>query len=234
MAQTKNLTWNELKDLGFTVTKDKRTGAKRIDFKAPPKGKKFVPLETNQEDIKLRELDRRFVTMHRFSATSKLVVMDLVDEQDAEVADAYVACIKDECKSMERKNRCKIRSPKTGKEIYCPESVSCYSSSCPMKQGKSVEKDIPASLEMMAETVKSSIYSDNPTADAAITDEMWDCFKKVLRKESFVLADIVEWDEYGYNRDEILRKMKRKDTDKSWYYYQWKRIRTRWIEYSKE
>ena len=233
MALTKGLTWEELETLGFKVIKDKKTGKKRIDFDAPPAGKAFVPLRTDEEDIKRRGLDRRFVTRHRFSATTKTVLMEVIEEAEADVADAYVSDLKAMYKDKERKGRCKIRSPKTGKEIYCPESISCYSDDCPMKKGMKVEKDTPASLEDMSETVKSSIHSIDPTADAAITNVMWDCFKKELRKETSVLADIIEWDEYGFNRDEILQKLQRKVTDKSWYYYQWQRIRTRWTEYNK-
>ena len=145
-----------------------------------------------------------------------------------------MADLKDVYKRKERQNRCKICSPKTGKEIYCPESISCYSDDCPMKKGKKVTKDTPESLESIAETVKSSIHTYDPTADAAITNVMWDCFKKELRKDASVLADIIEWDEYGYNRDEILQKLKRTVEETSWYYYQWKRIRNRWADYNKD
>ena len=72
--------------LGFKV---KPNG--RIDFDNPPEGKRFIPVPTNEEDIELRGIDRRFVTKHRFSATTMQVVMELVDEDEYESARGYIA-----------------------------------------------------------------------------------------------------------------------------------------------
>ena len=128
----------------------------KIDFDNPPEGKMFIPVPTNEEDIRLREIDRRFVTMHRFSATTMLVVMELVDADEHESARDYIAAMKAECKERERKKRCKIESPKTGKEICCPESISCYSDECPMRRGMQVRTDTFPSLDDMAETAELS------------------------------------------------------------------------------
>ncbi len=73
--------------------------------------------------------------------------------------------------------------------------------------------------------VRQSVYITDPTADAAMANLMWSSFQEKLRKEEPQLSDILSWDAYGYTRDEILLKLKRKVTDKSWYYYQWSRIR---------
>ena len=218
---------------GYTV---KDNG--KIDFDNPPEGKRFVPVPTTEEDIKLRRIDRKFVTRHKFSATTKLVVMELIDEEEYDSAKAYTAQIKTECREHERRARCLIRSPKTGKEIYCPECISCYGEECPMKKGMVVRTWADASLDEMeddlATTVKSSVYSEDPTADEAIGNADWSIFKEKLREEDPILVRIIEWDEYGYERDEILKMLGRKGTEKSWYYYQWKRIRDRWIKYNKD
>ena len=97
MAQTK------LEELGFTL---KANG--KVDFTNPPKGKKFVPLQVDEEYIKLKEIDTRFVSRkHKFSATSTTVVMEVVDEEtEGAGADAYIAFEKAEAKREERKNRC--------------------------------------------------------------------------------------------------------------------------------
>lgn len=218
MAQTK------IGGLVFTLKKNGR-----IDFSQPPKGKRFVPVPTDEEYIKLKEIDRRFVTTHKFSATTMLVVMELVDEEKTPGADAYIADIKAECQREERKNRCKIRSPKTGKEIYCPASISCYSDDCPRKLGLVTTTDTPECLDDMAETIKGHASVE----DEVITRVMWEGFKKLLRKEVPVLAKILDWDEYGYTAKEIMTKLGRKEDETSWYYYQWKRIRNRWKEYNR-
>lgn len=221
------MTQTKLEKLGFTI---KANG--RIDFSNPPEGKRFVPVPTDEEDIKLRGIDRRFVTKYnKFSGTSMLVVMELIDEKEYESARAYIAEIKAECKKRERKNRCRIRSPKTGKEICCPECISCYSDECPLKKGMVTSTDRDASLDDMAETVRSSICSMDPTAEEAVCNADWGHFKEKLRGEEPVLADIIEWNEYGYNREEILKKLGKRESEKSWYYYQWKRIRDRWEKY---
>lgn len=220
------MTRKELEELGFTV---KENG--RIDFGKPPKGKMFMPVPTDEDDIRMRGIDRRFVTMHRFSATTMQVVMELVDEESYERARDFIAGVKAECKEKERRNRCKIISPKTGKEISCPECISCYSDECPVRRGMEVRTDKFSSLDDMAELVKSSVCTLDPTADEAVANADWNRFKEKLRSEEPVLVKIIEWDEYGYDRDEILVKLDRKKSEKSWYYYQWKRIRDRWEKY---
>ena len=201
----------------------------KVDFSQPPKGKRFVPIPTDEEHIQLKGIDRRFVTTHKFSATRMLVVMELVDEEDAPGAKAYIADIKAECQQEERKGRCKIRSPKTGKEINCPASISCYSDQCPMRLGQATPAIRPECLDDMAETVRSYFSVENEV----IAKVMWEEFKKRLRSEVPVLADILDWDEYGYTAKEILVKLGRREDETSWYYYQWKRIRNRWNDYNR-
>ena len=125
MAQTKGLSWQELEDLGYTIITNK-AGQKRINYNEPPEGKVFVPVETNEDDIELRNVDRRFVTEHKFSATRKPVVMEVMDKDEAEAAKAYIAAEKNACKREERANRCRIINPKTRRKIMCPESNRCY------------------------------------------------------------------------------------------------------------
>ena len=106
----------------------------RIDFEKPPKGKIFVPVPTDEEDIRLRGIDRRFVTRHKFSATTMQVVMELVDVADETGANAFVSAVKRECKNEERDSRCQIKSPKTGAWICCPDCISCYGEDRKKKQ----------------------------------------------------------------------------------------------------
>ena len=203
----------------------------RIDFSKPPKGKVFVPIPTDEEDIKRREIDRGFVTRHKFSGTSTLVVMELIDEEEAHKAKIYMAGIKSECKREERKRRCSILSTKTGQVRHCPDCISCYGEDCPKKQGRVVEEGGPASYEDLAETVKSSVYTMNPTADEAIVNVMWDTFKGKLLNEAATLAEILALNEQGYGAAEIMSKL---GGSKTWYYDSWKRIRERWIKYNKD
>ncbi len=201
----------------------------KIDFSKPPAGKRFVPIPVSEEYIRDRGIDRRFVTQHRFSATRMLVVMELVDEEDSKAADAYIADIKAECQKEERKNRCKIKSPRTGREICCPQSISCFSDDCPMKQGAAAGPDRTECLDDMAEIVKSI----RSVEDEAVTKIMWEKFKAMLRRDTPVLASIVEMDEYGYSASEIMERLGEGRKETSWYYYQWKRIRNRWREFNK-
>ena len=109
----------------------------RIDFEKPPKGKIFVPVPTDEEDIRLRGIDRSFVTFHKYSGTTMRVVMELVDQEDEAGAKAFVSAVKRECKNAKRDSRCKIKSPKTGAWICCPDCISCYGEDCPIQQGMS-------------------------------------------------------------------------------------------------
>ena len=216
-------------NLEFTV---KANG--RIDYDKPPKGKVFVPVPTDEENIKLRGIDRRFVTRHKFSATTELVVMELIDEVDEGGAKAFIAEIKRGYKNEERKNRCQIKSLKTGAWICCPDCISCYGDKCAKKKGQEVRSGRPDSLDIpgMAETIKSSIYSDDPTADEAIVNHMWETFLEKLRKEDRDLAKIAQWDEEGYNAKEILKALRKTEKYLSWFYRQKEKIRDRWIEYN--
>jgi hypothetical protein len=65
------------------------------------------------------------------------VVMELVDQEDEAGAKAFVSAVKRECKNAERDSRCKIKSPKTGAWISCPDCISCYGEDCPIQQGMS-------------------------------------------------------------------------------------------------
>ena len=223
------MTRTNLTELGITVKEDGR-----IDFSKPPKGKRFMAIPVEKEDLELMDVDRRFVVMHKFSATKKLAVMELIDENDAAAVDEFITNIKTECKQEERKSRCKICSPKTGRVIYCPESIKCNSEDCPRRLGVQAEAEWQVDFDEMEEKIKESVYMTDPTADAAMTNLMWSSFQEKLRKEEPQLADILSWNAYGYTRDEILLKLKRKVTDKSWYYYQWSRIRKLWEEYNRD
>lgn len=220
------MTRRELEALGFTVKKNGR-----IDFKEPPKGKIFVPIPTNEEDIRNRHIDRSFIVNNRFSATKVPCIMELADETEAEGAKAYVADLKAEYKKQERGARCRLISPRSGREIMCPESISCYNGDCPKKLGAQVWTIIPASLEDMAETIKNSVYDDDPTANEAMVNVMWKQFKQELYVEKPDWVKILELDEYGYSTVEILEMLNRKRSDTSWYSNQWKAIRKRWTEY---
>lgn len=216
----------QLEERGFTVKKNGR-----IDFKEPPKGKIFVPIPTNEEDIRNRGIDRSFVVNNKFSATRVPCVMVMADEAESEGAKAYVADLKAEYKKQERSTRCRFISPRSGREIMCPESISCYGEDCPKKMGIQVWTIIPASMDDMAETVKNSVYDDDPTANEAMVNVMWERFKEKLYEEKPDWLRILEMDEYGYSTIEILEKLNRKKTDASWYSNQWKAIRKRWTEY---
>lgn len=232
MAETKGLTWEELEALGFTIVTDKK-GNKRIDFTKPPVGRKFVPLPTDDDYIDLKGIDRRFVSRkHKFSATTTTVVMELVDEEtEGAGADAYIAMEKAEAKKAERQERCVYVNPETGNETYCPDCISCYGEDCPKKKGIQVYKRDLTCIDDMSEIIKSCTCSDDPVADQVMADVMWSDFKKILRRETPSLADIIEWDEYGYRAEEIMQMCGKQKKDTSWYYYQWKRIRDRWKKY---
>ena len=203
----------------------------RIDFSKPPKGKIFVPIPTDEEDIKRWEIDRRFVTRHKFSGTIMLVVMELVDEEEEDKAKAFVDETKRECKNEERDSRCQIKSPKTGAWICCPDCISCYGESCPKKQGMAVEEGGPVSFEDLAETVKSSVYTTDPTADEAIVNVMWDEFKRKLSDEEESFVNLIELNEKGFVAKEIMEMLGK---SKTWYYDSWKMIHKRWINYNKD
>ena len=94
------------------------------------------------------------------------------DEEEAEKAKAYTAEIKCEYKREERKRRCKIISTITGQVRLCPDCISCYGDECPKKHGMVVEEGGPAPFEELAEFVKSSVYTDDPTADEAVVNVM--------------------------------------------------------------
>lgn len=230
MLNTKHLTWEQLVKEGFTVIKDKN-GNKRVDFKKPPRGKKFAPLPTNEADIRTRDLDTRFVTKnHRFSATKVTVFMDLVDEdKDGAGVDNYIAYEKVKAKQEERKNRCRYINPETGNETYCQDCISCYSDKCPKKQGIEVFKYEYLCLDNMSEILKV----EGSMEDNVIGKMEWETFKKELRDYIPMLADIVEWDEIGYKSDEIILKCGKQKKDTSWYGYQWKRIANRYREFKK-
>ena len=201
----------------------------RIDFSKPPVGKVYVPIETNEEDIQLSGIDRKYVTRHTYSATTKTVKMVLVDEEYANCGKSYVASIKGDCKKKERRERCRIVSPKTGREIACP--YSCYSEECPRKLGLKVKSGREDSIEQMIEEINFEVQSpgSDPTSDAAITGVMRDQFKSLLRKEDPVLATIFEMNDYGYNSDEIMEHL---NMASSTFYYQLKRIRNRWKKFN--
>ena len=215
----------ELENLGFTI---KDNG--KVDFTKPPKGKKFVPIPTDEEDIKLRGIDRRFVTMHRFSATPILVVMELIDDEETDKAKVYTAEMKYECKREERKRRCKIISAITGQVRLCPDCISCYSDECPKKHGMAVEEGGPAPFEELAEFVKSSVYTDDPTSDEAIVNVMWDSFKRNLKTKDELFVKLIELNEQGFAAKEIMEQL---GISKTWYYDSWKEIHKRWINYNK-
>lgn len=220
------MTRRQLTELGFTV---KENG--RIDFKKPPMGKIFVPLPTDEEDIRNRHIDRSFIVNNRFSATKVPCIMELADESEKEGAKAYIADMKAEFKKKERDVRCRLISPRSEREIMCPESISCYSENCPKKMGVQVWTNTPASLEDMAETVKNSVYDNDPTANEAIINVMWEKFKERLYVEKAEWVMILEMDECGYSTGEILKALNRKKTDTSWYSYQWKAIRKNWSDF---
>lgn len=220
------MTRRQLEEQGFTV---KENG--RIDFKKSPIGKIFVPLPMNEEDIRDRHIDRSFVVYNRFSATRVQCIMELADESESEGARAYIADMKAKYKKKEREARCRLISPRSDREIMCPESVSCYSEDCPKKMGVQVWTNTPTSLEDMAGTVKNSVYDDDPTANEAMVNVMWEQFKEKLYKEKPDWVRILEMDEYGYSTIEILEMLNRKKSDRSWYSYQWNAIRKRWSDY---
>lgn len=224
------MTRKELETLGFTV---KENG--RIDFDKPPVGKQFVPVPTDEDDIKESQVDRDFVTFHKFSATTMKVKMVLVDESEADKAKAYVAAIKAKCKKEERKKRCRIVSPKTGRKIMCPETFSCYRDDCPKKRGIGIFEEPEVILfsdlteaEMMRGT------GDDPIFDVVATKIDRDIFKKKIRKEHPGLARIIQMIEEGYQRDDIMKEFHKEKKQTSWYYSQMDQINRLWEEFYKD
>ena len=224
------MTREELEKKGYTV---KENG--KVDFSKPPQGCVFAPIQIEEEDIKLLGIDRRLVTRHRFSATMKTVVMVPVDQKEADNVKKYVNMVKNECKKAERESRCRIRSPKTGKEIWCPDCISCYSDECPKKHGMALEDAGSLSLDddNLAETIRSCTYSSDPTADEAIANVMWEEFKEDLHRDSEELAYILEQNEVGYKRAEILSMLGRAEGEISWINRQFEKIKRRWRKYNR-
>ena len=206
MTQTKGLSWQELEDLGYTIITNK-AGQKRINYNEPPEGKVFVPVETNEDDIELRNVDRRFVTEHKFSATRKSVVMEVMDKGKAEAAKAYIAAEKKACKREERANRCRIISPKTGREIMCPESNRCYNDTCPKKRGITViEKSQVLSLDWMTDEDENRGFSDS-AFDKIEEDDAVDSLKEFLKKEKPDLAKLISMIRSGCGEDEVIQAL---------------------------
>lgn len=201
----------------------------KIDFNNPPKGKVYVPVPTNEEDIRLCGVERKYIVDRKFSATTLLCKMVLIDETDVPASDFCTASIKAECKKAERKERCKIRSPKTGRMIYCPESISCYSKACPLRKHEQVDTDSDKSIEELFENSGFEIGGIDYTSSTALANLEREEFTDILKKADPVLADIFVMRYYGYEPEQIMEKHQ---MAKSTYYYQLKRIRDRWEEYN--
>lgn len=223
------MTRKELEALGFTV---KENG--RIDFAKPPKGKLFVPVPTDEDDIRDSQISRDFITYHKFSATTMQVKMMVVDESEAEKAKAYVAAIKSKCKKDERKKRCRITSPKTGKKIMCPECISCYSDECPKKKGQKVyeESDV-VSLDFMSEKEMYQAFPEDPAYGSVEAEMDKEIFRKKLKKDNPKLARVLQMLEEGRTRDDILEAFQKRKDQTSWFYSQTKSIEKLWQEFSK-
>ena len=94
-----------------------------------------------------------------------------------------------------------------------------------------VEEGGPAPFEELAEFVKSSVYTDDPTADEAVVNVMWDSFKRNLRTEDESFVKLIELNEQGFVAKEIMERLGK---SKTWYYDSWKEIHKRWINYNKD
>lgn len=209
------------------MAKSKETRSK-IDFNNPPKGKVYIPIPTDEEDIRRSGIDRKYVVRRKFSATTILCKMVLIDEEAAPIGESYIADIKADCQKEERKGRCKITSPKTGKEIYCP--YSCYSDECPMKKRQNVKTDNELSVEDLQENEGfDALGGFDFTSNTALEHLMKEEFIRILKKADPVLAEVFTMHDYGYEADEIREML---HMEKSTYYYQWKRIRDRWKQYN--
>lgn len=124
-----------------------------------------------------------------------------------------------------------ILNEKTGQLRYCPDCLSCYGEDCPKKHGLAVEEDSLTSYEELVDAIKYSAYSQDPTADEAIINVMWDDFKTELSTEKEPFLTLIELNEQGYAPQEIMDRLGR---SKIWYYRSWKMIRSRWINYNKD
>jgi hypothetical protein len=82
----------------------------------------------------------------------------------------------------------------------------------------------------LSEYVKSSIYTDDPTADEAVANVMWESFKRKLGTEKETFVKLIELSEQGYVAKEVMERLGR---SKTWYYESWKEIYKLWIKYNK-
>ena len=66
----------------------------KIDFNNPPEVKIYIPVPTNEEDIRISGIDRKYIIWHKFSATNLFCKMFLVDKEATSIAKFYIADIK--------------------------------------------------------------------------------------------------------------------------------------------
>ena len=215
MARTK------LEDLGYTL---KENG--KIDFTKPPKGKIFVPIPVDDHYLELVDVDSRFLTNYKFSATWKKVQMHLVDEKDADIVKEYIESYRAENKRWERHQRCKICSPITGKKITCPDTNKCSSDDCPMKRGEWVERETPVDVNEAGELIPAF----GNLEDDVVEKLTWNGFKETLTPE---LKKLAEMKEIACNRDEILLDFNKRTDQTSWFYNKQNRLHDLWEEYNK-
>ena len=215
MAKTK------LEDLGYTLKEDGR-----IDFTKPPKGKVFVPIPVDEHYLELADVDSRFLTNYKFSATWKKVQMHLVDEKDAEIVREYIESYKAENKRRERSLRCKICSPITGKRITCPETNRCHSEDCPMKRGEPIDRESQVDINKAEELIPELENLE----DEVVEKLTWKGFKETLPPE---LMKFAQMKEEACDREEILIRFNKRTDQTSWFYNKQKRLRDLWEEYNK-
>ena len=133
--------------------------------------------------------------------------MVLVDEADAPAANAYIQDIKAECKRDERKRRCIIESPKTGKRIRCPEANKCGTKSCPHKDRdtmEDVETAAPLSYEKWIEDDGYELEGDGDIAKSVISDITVEMFMQMLARKNPALEQMTRMLMDGADTEKVM------------------------------
>ena len=98
-----------------------------------------------------------------------------------------------------RRNRCKIKSPKTGKEIQCP--YSCYSKDCPKKRQQTVSTNSEVFIEDLQENEGFEVGGIDYTSTSAIANVMREEFISILKKDDPVPSKVFSMQDYGKAQD---------------------------------
>ena len=127
--------------------KNQHSQDNRVDFSNPPEGYLYCMIPIDEEFLELEpDLDPDYITVRFIGSRRQLVYMQLWTEREAK---EYNQSYKNEIHAEERRRRCMVTSPKTGKLIRCPDDRSCIG--CPFNDAMKQERASCLSLDQMQE-----------------------------------------------------------------------------------